>query len=43
MIKADYDDAVLEAVMLDPANGLSEKPRHKGRAWLQGEIRRARG
>jgi DNA repair protein RadA/Sms len=37
-----YEDDVIESVMLDPANGLSEKPREEGPAWLQGEIRRAR-
>jgi hypothetical protein len=38
---AGCDKDVIETVLLDPANGLSEKPREKGRAWLQGEIRRA--
>ena len=29
-------------MLVDPANGLSEKPRDKGLAWLTGEIKRAR-
>jgi putative DNA primase/helicase len=42
LIVAGYGNDVIEFVMLDPANGLSEKPRVKGRVWLEGEIRRAR-
>jgi Protein of unknown function (DUF3631)/Bifunctional DNA primase/polymerase, N-terminal len=42
MIKAGHDDEEIIAVLVDPANGLSEKPRDKGLAWLTGEIKRAR-
>ena len=42
MIKAGHDDEEIIAVLVDPANGLSEKPREKGEAWLRGEIKRAR-
>jgi hypothetical protein len=44
LLGLDHDNATIEALLLDPANRLSEKPREKGkgRAWLQGEIRRAR-
>ena len=42
MVKAGCNDEPIRAVLLDPAYKLSEKPREKGEAWLQGEIRRAR-
>jgi hypothetical protein len=42
MIKAGYGDEEIIAVLVDPANGLSENPRDKGLAWLTGEIKRAR-
>ena len=42
MIKAGHGDEEIIAVLVDPANGLSEKPRDKGAVWLTGEIKRAR-
>jgi hypothetical protein len=42
LIKAGHSDQEIIAVLVDPANGLSEKPRDKGLAWLTGEIKRAR-
>jgi Bifunctional DNA primase/polymerase, N-terminal len=42
LIKAGHGDQEIIAVLVDPANGLSEKPRDKGLAWLTGEIKRAR-
>ena len=42
LIKAGHDDPSIRAVLLDPGNALSEKPREKGLAWLDGEIDRAR-
>jgi putative DNA primase/helicase len=42
MIKAGHGDEEIIAVLVDPANRLSEKPREKGAAWLSGEITRAR-
>src|SRR5262249_51968310 len=42
MIKAGRSHPEIVAVLVDPANKLSEKPREKGVAWLSGEIRRAR-
>jgi hypothetical protein len=42
LVSAGYDDAIILSVLLDPANGLSEKPRQKGQAWLEGELRRGR-
>jgi hypothetical protein len=42
MIKAGHSDDEITAVLVDPANRLSEKPREKGSAWLRGEIKRAR-
>jgi hypothetical protein len=42
MIKAGHTNEETIAVLLDPANGLSEKPRDNGFAWLTGEIKRAR-
>jgi Bifunctional DNA primase/polymerase, N-terminal len=42
MIKAGHGDEEIIAVLLDPANGIGEKPRAKGLAWLTGEIKRAR-
>ena len=43
MIKAGHSDEEIIAVLVDPANSLSEKPRDKGLAWLTGEIKRGRG
>jgi hypothetical protein len=42
LIKAGYEDPVIAAVLLDPANRISEKPREKGRKWVEQEIARAR-
>jgi hypothetical protein len=42
MVKTGHTDDEMAAVLVDPANALSEKPREKGPAWLLGEIRRAR-
>src|SRR5262249_41314965 len=42
LIKAGHGDEEIIAVLVDPANKLSEKPRVKGAAWLSGEIKRAR-
>jgi Bifunctional DNA primase/polymerase, N-terminal/AAA domain len=42
LIKAGHSDQEIAAVLVDPANRLSEKPRVKGAAWLSGEIKRAR-
>jgi hypothetical protein len=42
MLKAGSSDDEIIAVLSNPANGLSEKPREKGDAWLVGEIGRAR-
>lgn len=42
LIDADYDDATIAAILLDPANGISEKPLEQGRTWLAGEIARVR-
>ena len=42
LIKAGYSDDEITAVLVDPANRLSEKPLEKGPSWLKGEIDRAR-
>jgi Bifunctional DNA primase/polymerase, N-terminal/AAA domain/Winged helix-turn-helix DNA-binding len=42
MLKAGHSDEEIIGMFMDPANALGEKPREKGRAWLQGEIGRAR-
>ena len=42
MVKAGHSDDEIRAVLLDPDNKLSDKPREKGVAWLDGEISRAR-
>lgn len=42
MVTAGHSNDEIAAVMLAPANGLSEKPREQGSAWLQAEIGRAR-
>ena len=42
MIKAGHSNEEIQAVLVDPANSLSEKPRDKGLAWLTGEVTRAR-
>jgi hypothetical protein len=41
LIKAGHSDDEIMAVLMDPANRLSEKPRVKGLAWLTGEVKRA--
>jgi hypothetical protein len=41
MIKAGHSDEEIKAVLMDLANSLSEKPREKGEAWLQTELKRA--
>ncbi len=42
LIRAEYDDATIAAVLLDPSNRISEKPRDRGRRWLEQELRRVR-
>ena len=42
MVQAGYPDADIIAVLMDERNGLSEKPRAQGQAWLESDIRRAR-
>jgi hypothetical protein len=42
LIKTGHSDDEILAVLMDPANRLSEKPRDKGLAWLTGEVKRAR-
>ena len=42
LIKAGHSDDEIIAVLMHPANGLSEKSRDKGLAWLTGEVKRAR-
>ena len=42
LIKSGYSDDEITAVLVDPANRLSEKPLEKGPSWLKGEIDRAR-
>jgi hypothetical protein len=42
LIAAGYDDVLIAAVLLDPAYCISEKPREKGRKWVEQEITRAR-
>ena len=42
LIKAGHSDDEIIDVLMHPANGLSEKPRDKGLAWLSGEVKRAR-
>ena len=42
LIKSKYDDATIAGVLLDLDNGISEKPRERGRRWVLQEIDRAR-
>jgi hypothetical protein len=42
LIVAGYDDVTIAAVLLDPAYGISAKPRALGRRWLARELARAR-
>jgi hypothetical protein len=42
LTKAGHNDDEIIAVLMDPANKLSDKPRDKGLAWLTGEVQRAR-
>ena len=42
MIKAGHSDDEIVAVLMDPAHGLSEKPRDRGEPWLRSEIKRGR-
>jgi hypothetical protein len=42
LISPGYDDVVIASVLLDPINRISEKPREKGRKWVEQEIARAR-
>ena len=42
MIKGGHTNTEITAVLTDPANKLSEKPRELGKAWLEAEILRAR-
>ena len=42
MVKRGLEDDVIQAVLMDPRYGLSEKPREKKLSWLQQEIARAR-
>ena len=40
-VKRGISREVIVSMLMDPANGLSEKPREKGEAWLRAEITRA--
>jgi hypothetical protein len=42
LIEAHCSDAQIAGVLFDPANGISTKPREKGKKWLEDEIARAR-
>jgi hypothetical protein len=42
LVAAGYDDVVIASVLLDPGNGIGEKPRQRGRRWIAGELARAR-
>jgi hypothetical protein len=42
MVNAGHADGEIVAALMNPAHGLSEKPREKGEAWLHAEIKRAR-
>jgi len=42
LIDTGCDDATMAAILLDPANGTSEKPREQGRKWLAPRSGRAR-
>ena len=42
LLVAGADEPTITALMMDVANGISEKPREKGAKWLKGEIGRAR-
>lgn len=42
LVKNGYSDETICAILLDPAYGLSEKPRENGHAWLLLDIKRAR-
>ena len=42
LIEAGYTDVEVASIVLDPAYGISSKPREKGRRWLAGELARAR-
>lgn len=42
MVHAGHSDEEVIAVMMNPDYGISEKPREKGLAWFQGDIKRAR-
>jgi len=42
LIEAHCTDAQIAGVLLDPANGISQKPLEKGKKWLEDEIVRAR-
>lgn len=42
MVKGGHSDLEIMSVMMDEANRLFERCRKKGRAWCEGEIKRAR-
>lgn len=42
MLRAGHSDDEIRAILLNRAYSLSEKPRERGVAWLDGEIRRAK-
>lgn len=42
MVKAGHTDDEIIGVLMDERNGLSEKPREKGEAWLRPQIDKAR-
>ena len=42
LLSAGTDERIIVAVMMDPKNGISAKPREKKIKWLKGEIIRAR-
>jgi hypothetical protein len=42
LMVADYDDVTIASVLLDPALGISAKPREQGRGWVAQELARMR-
>ena len=42
MIKMGHSDDEIVAALMNPAHGLSEKPRERGEPWLRSEIKRGR-
>jgi hypothetical protein len=42
LVVADYDDATIAGILLDPGCGISAKPREKGVSWVAQELARIR-